>query len=116
MDSASSKNNQKLRGRPGGEAGFDMASTFSFHRGTAMVTLQRLILVSACLAAFLLLWTAPGGAQDKKEADKETVKKATEKLYTLDMQNRKWSDVFDYLADQTGLPFSGPYNVPGTVT
>jgi hypothetical protein len=68
-------------------------------------------LVAACVA---LACVAPLTAQtDKKD---QAPKKAEPKRFNIEFREKHWSDVFEWLSEQTGLPVISIRKVPGTFT
>src|SRR5438874_445986 len=67
-------------------------------------------------AARSVLAQNQGKDKETKEPTKEAAAPAP-KRYLFEMRNKPWSGVFEWLVDQTGVPFSGENQPPaGTMT
>jgi type II secretory pathway component GspD/PulD (secretin) len=77
---------------------------------------QGLVALGALLA--LGLWVAAQDAGSRKGADTKPEKKLekknpyTDKLYTLELREKQWKGVFEWLVDKTGIPFITTHQPP----
>jgi general secretion pathway protein D len=79
-------------------------------------TAQSLFALGALLA--LGLWVTAQDTGAKKGADTQPEKKLekknpyTDKLYTLELREKQWKGVFEWLVDKTGIPFITTHQPP----
>src|SRR6266498_5355670 len=81
------------------------------------------LIVTAGLT-FMTLAASTFAQGPKKDAKKEAVQPVPagrinwhEKMIAFEMRGKEWRTVFEWLADQTGMPYASPYPAPtGTFT
>src|SRR5579884_3794772 len=76
------------------------------------------ILQHLCAAPLALALVGGPALSPARGADPAPAAKPAQKLFTFDMRGKRWTDVLEWLTDQTGLPvMSGGQDWPkGSVT